>query len=281
VGVEAGYFFLAPRTDHFDLNSPPGVTVGRPFVSLPGGVEDAQLVSVPGLLNGAVSASVTSRLQGAEVNGVVSISDSPVFRSDFLAGFRFLDLEERLGVTEDLVVAPGVPGIGGNAFALADRFHTSDRFYGGQFGVRGELNWGPWSVTTTAKVAFGCTEEVVGIRGSTLITPAGGVTVFQPGGLLAQSSNMGRYSRDAFTVVPEVGINLGFQVSPALRLVAGWTFLYWSDVARPGDQIDRSVSVAQVPVVGVPGGVGTRPSFTFHTTDFWATGLNLGFEFRF
>ena len=54
-----------------------------------------------------------------------------------------------------------------------------------------------------------------------------------------------------------------------------------SDVMRPGDQIDRNVSASQLPVVGQAGGTGTRPTFTFRTSDLWVTGVNFGFEFRF
>jgi hypothetical protein len=52
----------------------------------------------------------------------------------------------------------------------------------------------------------------------------------------------------------------------------GYTFLYISSVVRPSDQIDRSVNIAPP---------NTRPAFSFHATDFWTQGVNLGLEIRF
>jgi hypothetical protein len=281
VGIEGSFFFLGAWSDQFSLFSPAGVTVARPFINNATGAEDSELVSVPGRLNGNVIVSQATRLWGAEVNGVANLLDSPAVRFDGLAGFRFLDLEERLRIEEHLLVPTGAAGIGGNRFDLQDRFHTANRFYGGQVGGRGELRYGPWALTATAKVALGCTEEVANIRGSTLFTPAGGAGVLQNGGLLALPSNSGRFTRDVFAVVPEVGVNLALQVAPWLRLQVGYTFLYWSDVARPGTIIDRTVSPQQVPVAGQPGGVGTRPGFAFRDTDFWAQGINFGVEIRY
>src|SRR5204862_492234 len=67
------------------------------------------------------------------------------------------------------------------------------------------------------------------------------------GGLLALPSNIGRYSRDRFAVLPEASINLGYQVTPWLRATAGYTFLYCSNVVRPGDQVNLAVNPTQLP----------------------------------
>jgi hypothetical protein len=54
-------------------------------------------------------------------------------------------------------------------------------------------------------------------------------------------------------------------------------------VARPGDQIDRTVNPSQVPDVGGPRPLSgpARPLPTFQTADFWTQGINFGLEFRF
>lgn len=282
VGIEGGFFFRTTQNDTFSLSSPANLTVSRPFINATTGVEDSQLVSVPGQLNGTVIVSQWSSLQGAELNGVVNVLDRPVCRLDALMGFRHVNLEERLGVAEHLQVAAGVPVNAGQRFDVLDRFRTADRFYGSQCGARGELTWGLLSLTTTAKVAAGVTEEVAVIRGGTVFTPAaGGVGELRNGGLLALPSNSGRFTRDVFAVVPEVGVNLALQVAPWLRLRVGYTLLYWSDVARPGGLIDRVVSPAQVPVGGGASGTGSRPAFAFQGTDFLAHGVNLGLEIRY
>ena len=103
------------------------------------------------------------------------------------------------------------------------------------------------------------------------------------GGLLTQPTNIGRFSRDRFAVAPEAGVKLGFQVTDWMKFTVGYTFLYLSDVARPGNQIDRTVNTSQLPtqlgggmLVGAP-----RPGFVFKGTDFWAQGLTLGLELRY
>jgi hypothetical protein len=68
-----------------------------------------------------------------------------------------------------------------------------------------------------------------------------------------------------------------------VRVFVGYDFLYWSDVARPGDQADPRIDPARVPALGGPG----RTAGTTHTpsaiqeSDFWAQGLHVGAEFRY
>src|SRR5207248_2478320 len=109
----------------------------------------------------------------------------------------------------------------------------------------------------------------------------------------AQGSNIGRYSTNSFAILPEEGIKLGYQVTPHTRLTLGYSFLYLTDVARPGNQIDTGVNRAQLPsftvvngqVVAIPNsgqGIGpARPGFLFQHSDFWAQGVSFGIEFRY
>jgi hypothetical protein len=122
---------------------------------------------------------------------------------------------------------------------------------------------------------------VVRISGTTVITEPGLAPNVQ-GGLLALPTNIGTYSRDRFSVVPEIGVNVGCQVTNRLRVFAGYTFLYWSNVVRPGDQIDTTINPTQLPSAAGPGTlVGpARPAFAFHETGFWAQGINVGVQFR-
>src|SRR5262249_10097273 len=131
--------------------------------------------------------------------------------------------------------------------------------------------------------ALGTTHEEVDIHGSTVITPAGGVPVATAAGVLALPTNSGHFSRDRFSVVPELGINVGYQVTDYLRVFVGYDFLYWSNVVRPGDVIDRTVNPPQIPSVQ---GVGTltgpaRPAVLLKDTEFWAQGISFGLEFHF
>ncbi|MBI1832565.1 MAG: BBP7 family outer membrane beta-barrel protein, partial [Planctomycetes bacterium] len=164
---------------------------------------------------------------------------------------------------------------------ISDRFDTNNHFFGPQLGLRAEWQHKRWVLGGSAKVALGVTREIVTIAGSTFIDtqPA----TVNAGGLYAVSSNSGRFSRSAFAVVPEAGLNLGFQLTDNLRLFAGYTFLYWSHVVRPGDQVDTNVNLNFVPSSMTFGSAGgsNRPAFSFRATDFFAHGVNMGLEWRY
>jgi hypothetical protein len=284
-GIEGGYFFLGSRSVNFTAGSAGAgsAVIGRPFFNVITGAEDAELVSVPGVLTGTVAVNLSSRLQGAELNGVCNLCCGCRGRVDLLAGFRYLELTEGLGVTENLTVVPGVPVLGGTAFQVHDQFNTRNRFYGGQIGARAEFWRGGLFVNVRGMVALGNTEQVVDVAGSTVIAPPGQVPTVANGGLLAQATNSGHFTRDQFAVVPEVGINVGYQVTQHLRAFVGYSFLYWSNVVRPGDQIDRAVNPTQLPLsTAAPLLTGpARPAPVLRDTDFWAQGISLGVEFRY
>jgi hypothetical protein len=135
------------------------------------------------------------------------------------------------------------------------------------------------------KVALGTTREQVTINGVSLLDQVG-VSRSQTlrGGLYALDSNIGDRSRHTFAVVPEGNVNLTFEITSQLKLTVGYTFLYWSSVARPGDQIDRGVNRTDLPTsqsydpaIGGP----QRPAVIFRSTDFWAQGINVGLGLRF
>ena len=104
------------------------------------------------------------------------------------------------------------------------------------------------------------------------------------GGLLATGPNLGHFSRDRFAVVPEFTLNLGYRLTPNLKVYTGYNFLYWSSVLRPGDQIDRVVDLTFVPnnpMSPPPVFSGqVRPQALLKATDFWAQGVQFGLEWR-
>ena len=97
--------------------------------------------------------------------------------------------------------------------------------------------------------------------------------------MLALPSNMGSFSQTRFAVVPEVALKLGYQVTSQLRIHAGYDFLYWSNVVRPGNVIDTGINPTQIP----PGPIAgvSRPLPRLDGSDFWAQGVNLGAVFTF
>jgi hypothetical protein len=279
LGVEASGFFLGGNGTHFSATSPGFPLLARPFFDVgpaaPAGGQNAELVAAPGVLAGTVNASVTSRFWGIEGNLRSNCWCGPGSTGDFLVGYRHLQLDEALAVTENLTVLTA----GGGAFALTDRFSAKNAFDGGQIGWDAEFRRNRWFLDLKTKIALGNVHQTVNIAGATVITdPALGVRTFA-GGLLAQPTNSGQFSRNRFAWAPEVGVNVGYQLTDHLRAFVGYDFLYLSSVVRPGNQVDFAVNSNQLapPLAGGP----ARPAFAFHGSDFWAQGINFGLEFRY
>ena len=82
-------------------------------------------------------------------------------------------------------------------------------------------------------------------------------------------------------MVPELNANLGYAITPQLRLIVGYTFIYWSSVARAGQQIDTDVNSTMLPnSPNPPTGDLRHPQFVFHEEPFWAQGISAGLDYR-
>lgn len=301
-GVEGSYFFLNGPSQNFNVSStgaPGSELLARPFTNAITTLQDRQLVAFPGSLGGSIGVASSSQLQGAQLNMLCNLCccsndcgccqtdgyTASGYRVDMLTGFRFLQLNENLVITEKITVLPtstlpDPPFTPGDMITIVDRFSTRNNFYGGQVGARTEYYRGPWFANVTGSVALGSTHQEVQINGTSTFNPPG---VTQPGGLLALPTNMGNYSRDKFTVVPQIGLNVGRQLNNNLRAYVGYNFIYWSSVVRPGDQIDPVINTTQLPDKNGPNPlVGpARPAFTFHDTGFWAQGISFGLAYSF
>ncbi len=281
-GVDGSFFFLGGDRIHFDAASNGSQVLTRPFFNVNSNREDASIVAFPGEQAGSVAASLSSFLWGAEANGRGMLFRGPSYQLSLLGGFRFLSLTEGLRMREkdDLFPTFVDPAAW---LTINDRFHTSNQFYGGQIGTDFRWNRGRFFVDVLGKVALGVSVENASINGWSCYSYANGPSGSIPMGQLAMPSNMGRCGQDQFAVVPEFGLNLGYALTRHLRLTFGYTFLYWSSVFRPGDQIDRAANPTEVPaLLGLrPMSGPARPNFTFNATDFWAQGLNFGLQFRY
>jgi hypothetical protein len=289
LGLETTLFFLGDRGTGMSADSAMTPLLARPFFDVVRGVETSQLVAYPGLLSGNVGMTTSNSLWGAELNfrrpgvwcgcGWCGWSRN----LDLIAGFRYLELRDLLDIGENLNVLSGMPGVAGSTIGVTDSFGTHNDFFGGQLGAQLEFRKANWSFDVLAKVALGATHEVVNINGDTVFTLPGGMVINERGGLLAQGTNIGHYDRNEFSVVPELGLKLGYQLTDRLRLTVGYTALYWSNVVRSGEQIDRGINPTQLPTVFGPGTlVGpARPAFAFKENDYWAHGVTFGVEFRY
>lgn len=305
LGLEAQGFLLETGSFRrsFASDATGNPVIGNPIIDssgFVGGGENAIVASFP-LTNktdqigfrGDQGVLSHSRLWGAEANAVLNSIRSNRYSLDFLVGFRYLNLAEDLSVLGNSTNLVPEADEGGVAFlndffdgtvTSNDTFTTRNQFYGGQLGVRVEVPFGRRFVNVAAKVALGSTHEIVEVRGFSTLQTTAGATAATVGGTYAVASNIGRRSRDEFSVVPEVNVKLGYHLTKRLRGFLGYDFLYWSDVARAGNQIDRRVDIRQVPTIGPIFDPTLRnvPPFPFlRGSDFWAQGLSFGLEFRY
>jgi hypothetical protein len=282
--LEGSYFFLGQRNTNFLATSDAFPLLARPFFNLNTNQEFSEISTRADLATGSVTIQAPTELWGAEINARRRLLCGCSYHLDALAGFRYLNLKDGLGITENLLTVASTQAPAGERIVVADHFDTQNQFYGGQLGLDGELRRGHWVLGMTGKVALGGTNEIVDINGGQVQVPAGGgVQLFQ-GGLLALNSNIGHFTRDSFAVVPEAGLKIGYQFTDHIRLSAGYTFLYWSNVLRSGDQIDRVIDIRQVPnfaPANTPGVTQVRPIVPFKETDFWAQGVTFSLELRY
>jgi hypothetical protein len=290
-GVEGDFFMLSSTGEGFAASSAGNPILARPFFSVTG-QPNSELISFPGLLTGSVSASAASTgLLGADALVRANLCRScgccgcGGYEIDAVAGYRYLRLSDHLGVDENLVstsaASPNLIPPGTN-IVVVDHFDTRNEFHGFDLGLKGSWHQGPWVLQGRAQLALGDNRELVNIFGKTTVSvPGVPPPVTSAGGLLALPSNMGRFSRDHFDVIPELGIRAGYQVTRHLQVFAGYTFLYWDDVVRAGNEVDLVVNPTFLPRSPVPPTGPHRPMPLLSETSFWAQGIELGFELRF
>ena len=283
IGIEAGYFFLPDGETQASFSSNDNSVLGRPYIDVKTGMPAATLISSPGIAVGSVAVGVSTWLSGAEANVSACLISSDRFQLTALGGFRFLSLDDDLTIDEQFKVANNVPGFGGNRVTLQDEFGADNRFYGGQLGLKASVQRKVVTINFLGKIALGGIQQAIDINGATnVLSPNGSKTHFK-GGLLALRSNIGSHEQDKIAFVPELGVNIGLQLTRRLKACVGYSFLWVSSVVRAGEQIDPVVNVTQFPILSGNGPlVGpARPALKLAETDFWAHGLNFGLELTY
>jgi len=285
-GVDASFWSLGSWTQSFTAGGTGNPIIARPFNDVgpvnPG--PGAELVAFPGLVNGAVNVTSHHNLWGAEVDLRRKLCCGPNGFLDALVGYRHFWLSEGVNITEDLTpLGAGGAALGTNI--VSDRFSTSNRFEGAQFGLAGEwrVHHSRWTLAGSVRVGLGDMHEVVNIEGNQFFNIPPVPPSVQTGGILALPTNIGKRSADRFAVIPEIGLKLGYDLTPHLRIYGGYDFMYVSSVVRPGSQIDLTINRSQIPnAFGPQPLVGAaRPAPLFSASDFWVQGFSAGLLWRY
>jgi len=263
-GFEGNYFFLAEKSARFVAGStgqPGTFDLAVPFTPT------SKLLASAGVASGGVADQVRNDLQGGEANVVWNVRRKYPLTIDLVGGFRYLNLNGSVNLDSGTTELAGATA--GTSTAYQDLFSVHNHFYGGQLGGRVEYRWGHLVLDATEKLALGGNTSDIAISGYSLQTSPTGVTTRSLTGLFALSSNIGHHSDDSFAVVNEFALRAGWQFCDYFQAFVGYTFLYSSSVVRPGDVIDLRQ------------GGSVYPAFVPRETDFWAQGLNAGFEIRY
>ncbi|MBL8799824.1 MAG: BBP7 family outer membrane beta-barrel protein [Planctomycetia bacterium] len=311
VGLEISGLLVETHTIHSGLDSDlaGNPVIARPFFNVLTGAEDAQILTAPNAffgtndgfsdsLFGGIDVFSDSRFWGGEANLLADLGRGERGRLELIGGFRYFGLDESLRISQSTTVISAVlpnpvpaqfPGFLGdpvppiNIQSVLDRVDTRNEFYGGQLGLRGMLRAGRFSTEATGKLGLGATCQEVQLRGETELTgPAGRIGIV-PEGLYVVGANNGTASRTRLSVISEVGLRCGVELTEGLTVHVGGMLLFWSDIARPGEQFNRNLNPQLVPSNVAFGTVTgpAEPARRFESSNFWAGGMNLGVTLRY
>jgi hypothetical protein len=299
IGGEGSFFYLSQRAIDETFSSGGGGSplLARPIIDARSGSETVLFVSAPNAFSGHFNLHSATQFFGADGNVLFPFVRCNACYPDEigkyvtgLAGFLYLNLRDDETLSQSSNVLPLGVGFfnnlpippGGNV-SLTDDIRTLNQFYGGQIGLKAGVTWWRFTLNGTGKVALGSMHETANLTGSTTATTVG-MSTTTPGGLYVLSSNAGNHSRNITAVVPQGTLTFAVELTSQIKLTLGYTIIYISDVARPGNLIDRSIDRTLLPSSqtfnpAIPG--PQRPAFSWSGTDFWAQGINVGLSLRF
>lgn len=254
-GIDGTFLYLGDATSSFsDRASPTGPVLARPVYS---GDFGAQV----GIPVESISARAHSAVIGGDFNLRYGLTTSELGRLDLLVGYRYLNLRDTVDVESSHTFA-NTPLLD---VAVSDHFRTLNQFHGGQIGLGGTHRlFGRLTLTTKATVAVGVNISDVTIGGKTFTA-----TGVSDGGLLTGPGNIGNHRDNYFSVMPEATAKLGWDFTDRLRVNAGYSGLFWTNVRRAADQIDTAIQLRG------------RPGFPNDSTTYWLQGWTVGLDLRY
>jgi len=282
-GIEAYFFAPGDSSLTYSNASTNGLPIlARPFFDSNPATQQyvAQLLAHPEVANGSFDFDYTTETIGAGVLLRTNAARSFEHNVDFVGGYRYTRISDDLLINDELTsTATGGSIPLGTVVSGFDDISTSNEYHGLDLGMQVDFKRDRWTFTFLGKCALGNMSQDIDINGSTTVAVPGAAPTTTAGGLLTQPTNIGTYSRDKFTVVPEASINARYELNCRWTLTAGYNFIFWNNVVRADDQIDFRVNTTQI-------GGGTlfgpgQPEMEFKETNYWLQGFNAGLELRF
>ena len=240
LGLEATYLFLGNKAAVFNQTSQGDPILARPFYNVQTAAQDATVIAYgqqpdeARVQTGSLDIRDASELDSVEVLFRQVLFQRCGRQLDFLFGYRYGRFSENLSVDSSTTFVSGFATPDGTVSQVSDLFAASNEFNGAELGFAAKTRCCRLSMELLGKLAIGSTQSRVNVNGSTVVTEPGQQPVTYTGGLLALPTNSGSYQQNDLSVVPELGITLGYDFTCRLKATFGYTLMYWSRVARPG-----------------------------------------------
>jgi hypothetical protein len=273
-GLDGGFFALEKQVEQASpFNAGLPVAIARQYVNVADGTPTALYSSLFPDYVGGVAVKADTRTWGAEANVRHHTYALIATRNEALAGFRYIDLRESIRITNQSVFPNGTRLNG------LDVFRTSNQFYGGQVGLAsryGGVERG-FGLDTITKLALGGIRQRAENFGNFSRVPVAGPQELFAGGLYARGANAGAFERTETAFAFDLTANLTYNFSPRAKVWGGYSILWLSSVARPGEQINPVINDSTVPFIANPTvNSSTAPAFRWKSNDYWVQGLNFG-----
>lgn len=249
-GWFARVYFMETGASDYSENDTEVPGLSRPFLDLSGTTPELNAVSVDSL-----HVRSESDFVGGDILMRQMIHLSPLARVDFLLGYQFARIDEKLRIDST-----------NGVFQLTDQFATANEFHGGALGLQFIYDRPGVRLDMLAKVGLGSMQQEIVLDGSSSSDPRAG--------LLVQSTNRGTYTQSEFAAIPEFGATITWAVSPTIEFSLGYSLLYFPGVVQAASGVDSQLAVDLVQPA-------TRPRFVFQDNEYWVHGLNLGLTWRY
>ncbi|MDA8562048.1 BBP7 family outer membrane beta-barrel protein [Gammaproteobacteria bacterium] len=284
-GLEFNGFWLEKEFTNYDTFGPGGQfpVVAIPFFDTISAAESSSSILVDSGSSNYIDVNTSSQLWGADLNLIYNLSNAISYPVKTFIGFRFISLNETLAIKNNYFdttsIAPAL-----STLFYRDDLQTQNNFYGLQFGLSSKIlmNQG-LTLEIIGKLAIGENAEKIDVSGLTQSTnDAFGVTSQTiNSGIFSQQCNSGSYTKNIFTVLPELQIKLGYLATNNVRPYISYDIIYMNNVVRPGDQLDRNINTTENP--GLSGSTTITGQLSpgkpkFNNSSFWIQGATIGFE---
>ncbi len=277
-GILFRYWTAGDQDNDFNFTHTQFPILARPFNNVTGtAAQDTQLIAFPGESEGSIRVNTTSQVDGLDIALRRLAYQDRFTRVDWLIGYQRAKVDESLSIHSSTTVTGAVPGLQGSSIAVRDTFQTENDFNGFMLGLMSTRRLACWSFESKFRLGMGNLRRQVNLSGSTTTTSAQGDLATEAQGLLVRNTNNNPFSDDTFIVVPEVGLDIAYQLTSTLDFNVGYNYLLIPKVAQPGQQIDPNLSVnLSDPLTGA-----LRPQLTFDERRYWVHSLNLGLQWRY